>query len=1136
MKKKILFYGLYYYIFQGLYFATKLSGKYIIFINLFNFYLAQIRMSLVQFLYQKNIDLTQNQIKKSNIGKLFGLISNDINYIEVNIFYGFYILYLPIQFIISAIILYYRFNAFGILSIAIIFIILPIQLFLGYKQKKIISLKNIMTDKRLNLINECVQGIRLIKMYGWEQVFSQRIDQIRIQELNLILKYNLYRILDKCASVTLIFLGTFIPVLIIYNQDSEILSSSKIYATLQQLYSTKNMIIFTGYGITFLQQLQVILKRFNDFLNISKQKTQQLKQNQNYKSIEENIIIEFKNFYCFWDKNKMALKNINLKIQKGNIYAFIGKVGSGKSSLLFSILDEVPYIQGTFKKQGSISYVEQEPYIFTGKFKDNILFGEPYDHILYQKVCEICCLGQDIESLPDADQTEIGEKGVTLSGGQKARLSLARAIYKNSDIYLLDDPLSAVDTLVAKKIFQDAILGYLGQKKTVLLVTHQIYFAQECDFVYRLDNGNIFQELDFQKQIQHSLGQQQQQLIAKKQCEQNNDNKETIKKLLTNKKQEKINVNFQTYYQYLKFINNYSLILITFFLYVLNEALYTLFYQFLGSYDQEKDKKYLFYSSGTILIAYSIVSFLKYALSAYLINLGNYSLHKITIEKLINTHTHYFDQTPTGQIINKFSNDIGTMDLMFIQNLIDSLEALIQLLNIVITICIFNPYMLILLIFTLLLLFYIFGYAKQVLVPCKYFDLLSKSPVFSFFQQSMEGIIHIQIYNQKQNFIKKMNILCNNCTRANYAYWRFGRAYTFYVQQFTAFISFIGYIVSIYLIKNSREFGQTIVYLTMITEIVFVFNYTSINFQQVMCSVERLIQLINLESEGEYYKKQENINKQINASWIQRGEVIFDNLFMKYRKDLPNILNGISFNLKPGEKVAFLGRTGAGKSSILQALFRMCPEMSGNIFIDGINTKDLGLHTLRNHIGIIPQNPFVFDGTIRRNIDPLEEFSDEEIWDAIKKTDLQEVVNKLEFGLNSLIQNQLSVGQKQLICLARVIVKKSKLLVLDEATANLDFKTDNFIQQALKIYFKDRTVITIAHRINTIADYDKVFIISDGLVVENDNPFLLLVNNVNDSHISKSSLFANMVKNTGDFNAQEIFTIAKNKYLKTIYK
>ncbi|KAL4454238.1 hypothetical protein ABPG74_012195 [Tetrahymena malaccensis] len=1208
----------------------------------------QARQGLIALIYKKIIQMSQHQISKANVGKLFNMISADLMSIEILMPYVFQAIWAPLLIIATTVIICIRLGAYGLIAIGFILIVYPSQQILGKLQQKYFALKNARSDERVKLVNESIEGIRLIKMYAWENTIGKQVDLIRVKEQNSIFNIVLNRAADRAFSNAMILIAVFLPILAIYyNDDSQKidLNSAKIFATLEQINGLKFMLILSGVGIGFIYQWREISKRFATFISLKDQQTQRVIKNPKYseqleklksenqnrqannqetkledtvkidpfvkytdqensnqneypKTTNQNNAIEFSaDFECFWDKNEKKQepcvklgKAVNF--EKSKFYGIIGKVGSGKSSLFQILIREMPFYQGDIRLNGNIAYVEQEPYIFSGKVVDNILFGKEMNQEFYNKVIEACCLKDDLASFKQGDQTEIGERGITLSGGQKARLSLARAVYSNSDILLLDDPLSAVDAKVAKQIHQMCLMGIL-KEKTILLITHQVHFTKQCDRILILDQGQLIGQGTFDeikdhvyqieknhhipsKEINESQNQNERQIheeeqnksekhsqanvedinLDKQEDEVNKNNDDENNDLFTKDQDEQVQVSIKTLFRYFSQSNG-GLILafLSFIFFASAEVLFTFFYRIIGSYDTENDKDKLFKNAGIILIFYTLATYLKYFSIAAVTYVSNRKIHRQMFSHLTRAPVFYFDSNPTGRIVNKFSSDIGTMDFVLFFHLIDCTENPLTFLNLMLTVSLYNNYFFILAGFYALCLYLWLIYSKELIVQSKSLDTVYKGPVMSLFSTTIQGVVSIKVYKQINTFLNRFYSVSNDSIRTNHWFYQAGRAFSYNGQALSSLVTFFGILIAIYTSSNSDLLGQVVVYLTIIIELSNYLIRQMIQLEGSLTSVERVLKIINIVPEGPLklpsdqllVKNNELIpskkNQQDHIKWVQKGSLEFKNVYMKYRENLNYVLKGVNLKIESGEHIGCIGRTGAGKSSLLQALFRMInieksalnDSKTGSIIIDGVDISSIGLNTLRYNISIIPQTSFVFSGTVRKNIDPLGLYEDSKIFEALKLTGLFEVVNNLEQKLDTDMSNSqsiFSVGQRQLICLARAILNRSKLVVLDEATANLDLSTDKLIQSAIKNQFSGSTIFTIAHRLNTIADYDKVLVMSEGCVAEYDSPFKLLVNDINDNEITSQSLFAQMVKHTGKQNSQIIFQIAKDKFFK----
>ncbi|EAR89965.1 ABC transporter family protein (macronuclear) [Tetrahymena thermophila SB210] len=1190
---------------------------------------SQLRAAVINSIYLKISKLSNFAVRSANLGKVINLVSSDMNTTELKFIYLFQMIIGVYTITIALIVLAFRLGPLGMLSIAFLIIILPIQSLIGKVASRYTSKRVQKSDERIKLINEIIEGIRIIKIYGWEEAMKNIINKIRSEEVQLNIKAYFFQFVERAMSSSVVLFSLSLTFIIIYYQGSYTLNLANIFSTIQTLsYLKINVVQFYGQGFSYIFELQIFLKRFIDIFNIKDITQQKLDCSlENVQKIQPNEIARFDKFFSFWktpsfqikqktnnqipsiyntqaaiqeseslslEEIKPTLKNLSFSINKGELLAVVGKVGCGKTTLLQIFLNEIPHFKGYYEvqklnEQGNplkISYVEQEPYIFSGTVRENILFGSQYDKQWYDHVAKNCCLLQDFNQMDQGDLTVIGERGVNLSGGQKARICLARAVYSKSDLYLLDDPLSAVDSKVAKELFYSCIKGVL-KNKTVILVTHQIHFTRGCDRVVILDEsgslrriGNFdelhqdlktltagqlkFENVAVSQSINQKEYNQNQKILAAEdsnknqhqsnesnQKEQNSDDEQDEIQLEEKPKQnqqvkpENVNVTTKTYMKYLSLINK------TFFLFPLwlfiffacAECAFTTFNRSLGYYNDTADdsKKKLFGFWIGFAFLYMLLNGIKYMILSFGIQRGNRSLHKNMLLSLVRAPALFFDRTSSGNLMNKFSNDMSLLDNLLPFCSCDSIEIFSTFLNLMITCIVFNYYTVIPSIIEGMFLVFFMMYAKDIIVKVRQLDLQQKTPVFSHFSSTLQGVITIKVYGQNNAFIQKMNTLCNNSLRANMTFWLSSRFFGGYIQSIAIICATIGVFIIISIPDQDASIqAQSLTYFMLMIDAIQWCLRQMITTDSVMNSYERTSLLINQPSEAPLtteFDKSLSKQQQKATHWPQKGQIEFKNVIMKYSKELNPVLKGLNFNVSHGQKIGCVGRTGAGKSSILQALFRLTESETGSqITVDGVDISKLGLHKLRQNISIIPQIPFVFGGTIRRNLDPLNEYTDEQIWEALRCVELDKyILQKCKDGINTdmtVASSVFSVGQKQLVCLARALLKQNKMLVLDEATANVDMETDNFIQKTIRDKFEDCTVLTIAHRLNTIADYDKVIVLSDGVVAEYDTPFNLLANSDSDQEITKNTIFAQMVKNTGKNNSENIFQMAKTKYLK----
>ncbi|EAS02536.2 ABC transporter C family protein (macronuclear) [Tetrahymena thermophila SB210] len=1133
------------------------------------------RNVFMKVIYSKISSLSAFSVKEANVGKLINLISNDLTTLEQRCNIMFAVLSIPLPLVASTIYLYRKYGVIGLIGIVVMLGLCPIQLFFSKLQAKFFSEKTKYTDQRVNLTKEVIEGIRLIKMYAWEEAFVHSIQTIRKLELKLILINILITIFDFAVSTAFSVFSTFLLLYFMYYYgDSSAIDSALLFSTLNLLNFIKNYVVqVIGYGTSGIMQLKVILNRMisvitlqeSSMTNIDEQKGQFCQNS--ILNLLQNGSIQMINFTAFWKQNIPVLQDINVQINNGEFVCIVGKVGSGKTSFLNCILQEVPYYKGQIQCKGQLAYVEQEPYIFSSTVKENILFGREYDDDLYKKIIRACCLEQDLKIFQKGDQTVIGERGMDISGGQKARISLARAIYSQADIYLFDDPISAVDSKVAKAIFFDAI-STLCRNSTVILVTHQVHYARFADKIIILEGGKVCQQGKYEE-LEQTLKNLSNELNHEGLCHQMNLNQENTIQVRTNpylvqfskeksenydkeegnqninidenqtqSEEENIVVDLKTYYNFFKESGVLIFIPIVLALYAVSDLTYVLFNQRIGDLQSTYEKSGIIKSIGYLVLLYALAQLIKHLSLTIAINRACKKLLHTMICALVRSKVIFFDTTQSGNILNRFSTDIGYLDEHLTKILIDVIEIFIGIIVMFITIMTISPNFIIVALFELTFLVFFLKYCKEGLLKTKQIDLTLRSPLLTFFNLSIQGVLPIKVYQQQSHFEDKFNQLATDSLRASLYYWICQRGFGSFINLFAVFCNSLGIFIVLSTTSSVSDIGQCILYFTTSTEFLQWGIRQLVNLDVSMTNTQRCLNISKLEPEAELNTSYDDslIKTSKHQKFPTRGELVFQNVRMKYRKELDFVLKGLTFKIQPGKRVGFVGRTGAGKSSVIQALFRMTEleyenqlsnYLNCDIQIDGHSIKKLGLHTLRSGISIIPQNPFIFSGTIRRNLDPLNQYTDDEIYKVLEDVDLLKKVNSLEKNIHEDMSNAndvFSTGQKQLICLGRAILKQSQLIVLDEATANVDMQTDELIQQKIRQRFSNSTLITIAHRLNTIADYDQVIVMDQGQVIEQGTPYELLQN--------EQGHFYLMVQHTGTKNFELIKNIASQQISK----
>uniref|UniRef100_A0A6B2KWB1 Uncharacterized protein n=1 Tax=Arcella intermedia TaxID=1963864 RepID=A0A6B2KWB1_9EUKA len=996
-----------------------------------------------------------------------------------------------------------------------------------------------LVDTRLKLVTELINAIRIIKLYAWEEPMLKRIEDVRAEELVWVRKIGIYRcvIIFVVNSITLLSLGT---VFLCYGDGLNLSTAFTVMAIMNLL---RVPIIASSMSLMMLQFAKLSLERWADFLK-QPEKGDYLKRDSN----NHNGTVSIENGNLMWNPGQPTLKNINLQIKNGEKVFVVGKMGSGKTSLIKAVLGEIPHVTGHFFVNGKVAYVSQEAWVLNSSIKDNIVFGEKYDSQKYRKVIEVTNLVEDFKQWGQSDNTQLGE-ATSLSGGQKQRISLARALYSDRDIYLLDDPLSFVDSQVSKSLFSNVIQNYL-KHKTVIMVTNQLQYLSSADRIIFLHDGEINGIGDFKTLMEtnrhfHSnlekFGFQDNEVVNDEELPE-----EATPDLLTEsqyfspieEKQSGV-ISYQTYLYYAQ-SGGYYLCLVAVFvcllfggfklvsnLWLRKWAIESMKYHEAITQNEAGDNEPVpnyskQYWSGTYTVWLLVESTTQFILLLLVITVILFRaatrLHSGLMKKLINGTMTFFDVTPIGRIVNRLSYDMVVIDTVLPTEvttlLVNTSVVLASLTGIVIAIW----YWFFFLVPLLVLFYFLHRYFTLPYVEIQRLESLSKAPIITHLNTTIQGIELIRSFDVTETFIrisdKQVNF--NNVEKHAMKYaniWfglrldMIGIGAIFLVYASITFARQLGGI-------NEGETALALSFTSGIVSILALLNSAWANNETRMNSVERF-----LEYEKSIPQEMTNQNTLVTRSdWPKIGKIEFKGLSFKYHYG-PLVLKDLSFTIQPKSKTAIVGRTGAGKSSLFRAIYRLNEPESGTIMIDDVDYRSVATHHIRSKLSIIPQDPTLFQGSLRYNLDPFNEYTDDEIWDALHTVQLTDLINVHPDKLNQIVSDSssMSVGQRQLLCMVRAVLKQSTILLLDEATASVDVETDALIQHSIRKVFKDCTVITIAHRLNTIMDNDMVLVLDKGQLVEADTPYNLL---------SQKGLFYSMVQATGPSTAKYLERIA----------
>uniref|UniRef100_A0A8C9FUH6 ABC-type glutathione-S-conjugate transporter n=1 Tax=Pavo cristatus TaxID=9049 RepID=A0A8C9FUH6_PAVCR len=870
------------------------------------------------------------------------------------------------------------------------------------------------------------------------------------------------------------------------------------------------------------------------------------------------------------------LHSINLLVPSGALVAVVGHVGCGKSSLVSALLGEMEKLEGEVAVKGSVAYVPQQAWIQNATLKDNILFGQAPNEQKYQNVLEACALKTDLEVLPGGDHTEIGEKGINLSGGQRQRVSLARAVFSSSDIYLLDDPLSAVDSHVAKHIF-DQVIGPDGvlKGKTRILVTHGIGFLPQVDHIVVLADGKIsemgsYQELLKQNKafaeflrnyaLDENIEEDELTTAASWSCPSTATmcpfspngsvvltrqlsvisseggecpNKMSTKRRVGEKKpaeppvprrnpNEKLiqaetaevgTVKLTVFWQYMKAVSPVISLIICF-LYCCQNAASIGANVWLSDWTNEPVINGTQHNTSMRIGVYAALGLLQgfiVFVSSFTLAMGGINaarkLHAALLENKFHTPQSFYDTTPTGRVINRFSKDIFVIDEVIPPTILMFLGTFFNSLSTMIVIIASTPLFTVVIVPLAVLYFFVQRFYVATSRQLKRLESVSRSPIYSHFSETISGTSVIRAYRREKSFIDISDLKVDENQKSYYPSIMSNRWLGIRVEfvgncvvLFAALFAVIG--------KSSLNAGLVGLSVSYALQVTLALNWmvrTTSDLETNIVAVERIKEYSETETEAPWIIE----DKRPPADWPSRGELEFVSYSVRYRKGLDLVLKDLNLRVHGGEKIGIVGRTGAGKSSMTLCLFRILEAVKGEIRIDGVRISEIGLHDLRSRLTIIPQDPVLFSGTLRMNLDPFNKYSDEEVWKALELSHLKRFVSSqpsmLEFECSEGGEN-LSVGQRQLVCLARALLRKTRILILDEATAAIDLETDDLIQMTIRTQFEDCTVLTIAHRLNTIMDYTRILVLDNGTIAEFDTPTNL---------IASKGIFYSMAKDAG---------------------
>ncbi|CAF1469541.1 unnamed protein product [Adineta ricciae] len=860
---------------------------------------------------------------------------------------------------------------------------------------------------------------------------------------------------------------------------------------------------FLPKAIERLSDIRIAGKRFDKFMRLGTVRKQEtISMAHPDREIQHKGAILMRDASFAWHDHNTCLSSLNINIKPGTLVGITGPVGSGKSSFLAAILGELTLINGHANVNGSsFSYASQSSWILPDTLRANILFGKPFDERRYSNVLQGCCLDVDLSLLgPCGDLIIIGEKGINLSGGQKARISLARALYVDADIYLLDDPLAAVDSRVAQKIY-DQCIGSDGllSKKTRLLVTHQTQFLINSQQIICLSHGHIqasnrLNELNFKPESVSQVDDTSNKTdpISVSMLDINKQWTTDTQSIITDETSASKLSSWSVWCRLfagspLKWFGVILLVALLVFGEIIYDAanLWLCLYPSYVAHHRLSEflPIFLVLALGTL-----IVSILRSNYFFYLILNGSNNLHNSMLNGLLYTSMHFFESNPTGRILNRASKDQQVTDELLPITLFDGLQALLMTVGLMITISFINPWILLLLIILMPAFILLCYYYLRTSLQIKRLESVTRSPIYTLFASTLSGLTTIRSFKVENDFTQLFVGKINANTRAymtmlGASHW------------FASRLDFMSVLFLLVTAVLSVTFRKILIPSGVAISLMYCMQMTT-SFQW---SIRQLMEAANCTTSAERIdeyaqlppEEDESDRKQLIETpedWPSRGAIDYRNYSLRYRPYLEPVLKNINVYIESNKKIGIIGRTGAGKSSFLQSLFRLVNRscVNGEILIDDIDISRVALSHLRSKLSVIPQQPVLFSGTLRYNLDPCSQYSDEQCWMSLEAVQLKPMVSNHPAGLGLSIAvggTNLSAGQCQLICVARAILKQSRILLVDEATANVDLRTEALLQAAIANQLQDRTILTIAHRLHTVLKSDYLIVLDKGTIV-----------------------------------------------------
>ncbi|KAJ8374071.1 hypothetical protein SKAU_G00046510 [Synaphobranchus kaupii] len=1159
-----------------------------------------LRGALLAMIYNKILRLSTSNMSmgEMTLGQINNLVAIETNQLMWFLFLCPNLWAMPVQIIMGVILLYYLLDVSALIGASVIVLLAPVQYFIATKLANAQKSTLDHSTDRLKQTTEILRGIKLLKLYAWENIFCNSVEETRSKELTSLKTFALYTsmsIFMNAAIPIAAVLATFVTHAYISKLK---LTPSEAFASLALFHILVTPLFLLSTVVRFAVKALVSVQKLGEFFQSDEIGDDSWRNGDMPVSLEscrkhsggtkainrkqplcyqldgyeqparrplrptetEDVAVKVNNGFFTWGSNLSTLSDISIQIPTGQLTMIVGQVGCGKSSLLLAMLGEMQNISGKVdwsklpecevthegnisKNRYSVAYATQKSWLLNATVEDNITFGSPFNKQRYKAVIDACSLQPDIDLLPFGDQTEIGERGINLSGGQRQRICVARALYQNTNIVFLDDPFSALDIHLSDHLMQEGILKFLqDDKRTVVLVTHKLQYLIHADWIIAMKEGSVLRdgtlkdiqnndvelyehwktlmnrqdqelEKDTEKDSQTALERKtlrrafysrdtKNQIDDEDEEEEEEDDEDDSLSTTTSRRSK---IPWKVCWCYLSSGGFLMVVMVISSKLLKHSVMVAIDYWLAdwtskstnGTVSSAQDEEHRSYVPVfSILCGAGIALCLITSLTVELMGLSAAtSLHHNLLNKIIHAPLRFFDVTPLGQILNRFSADTNIID----QHIPPTLESLTRstllCLSAIGVIAFVTPTFLIALVPLIVAFYFIQKYFRVASKDLQDLDDSTQLPLLCHFSETAEGLTTIRAFRHEARFKQRMLELTDTNNTAYLflsAANRWLEVRTDYLGAVIVLTAAIACIAGFNENSSSALVGLGLTYALTVTNYLnwVVRNLADLEVQ--MAAVKKVNSFLSTESEN--YEGSMDTS-QVPEDWPQHGEIKIQDLSVRYDPTLKPVLKHVNAYINPGQKVGICGRTGSGKSSLSLAFFNMVDMFEGKIVIDDIDICKLPLQTLRSRLSIILQDPILFSGSIRFNLDPECKCTDEGLWEALEIAQLKNMVKALPGGLDAVVTEggeNFSVGQRQLFCLARAFVRKSSILIMDEATASIDMATENILQKVVMTAFTDRTVVTIAHRVHTILTADLVIVMKRGNILEYDKPETLL--------------------------------------------